>query len=106
MRSATARIAVAAAHALEQKQTVEKEVTERKRSEALLRGILDSAPVGIWMLDRDGYITATNAASNSIWGMPHPHGVYHINICKGWWLDTQTQIPAEEWPASRADRPG
>lgn len=101
-RRVNARIQAATVTALEQKERAEREITERKRSEAVLRGILDSAPVGIWMLNNEGYITATNAASDRIWGMNRPHGIYHINRCTGWRPDTRQQLTPSDWPAARA----
>jgi PAS domain-containing protein len=101
-RRANARIRAASASTLQQKERVEKEVSDRKRSEAVLRGVLDSAPVGIWMLDGEGYITGSNAASDRIWGMNRPHGIYHINRCHGWWPETGQQLTAADWPAARA----
>lgn len=101
-RRANERSQAAVATALEQKERAEKEVSERKRSEAVLRGILDSAPVGIWMLDKEGYITATNAASDRLWGMSRPHGIYHINRCNGRWAYSGQRLSAADWPAARA----
>lgn len=102
MRRANARLRAAAANTIEQKKRVEKEVADRKRSEALLRIIIDSAPVGIWMLNEEGYIAATNAASDRFWGMSRPHGLYHINRCKGWATNTGQLLAASDWPGSRA----
>ena len=41
---------------------------ELRKSEALLRMILDSLPVGVWMSDPGGRVLYANQASRSIWG--------------------------------------
>lgn len=102
MRAAYARIAAAAITAVEHKQRVEQEVSERKRSEALLRGIFDSAPVGIWILDSEGRIIRTNAASERIWSVPADHEAYTVRSLKGWWPATGKHLDDSEWPACRA----
>jgi two-component system, LuxR family, sensor kinase FixL len=102
MRQANTRIAAAAILALEQKERVQAEVRERQRSEALLRGVLDSAPAGIWIVDRGGNITGSNAASDRIWGLSRHHGIYNIRNFKAWWPSNKKRIDPPEWPSSRA----
>jgi two-component system sensor kinase FixL len=101
MRRANNQLKATATIALEQKERVEREVSERKRSEALLRGIFDSAPVGIWIVDRDGYIATTNAASDHIWAMDKRRGVRKVDHCIGWIPQTGEKLTASDWPVSK-----
>lgn len=41
---------------------------ELRKSEALLRMILEALPVGVWMSDQEGRILYANQASKNIWG--------------------------------------
>lgn len=44
--------------------------TEVRKSEALLRMILEALPVGVWMSDQEGRILYANQASRLLWGPP------------------------------------
>ncbi len=102
MRVANRRSKIEAVEALTQKERVEQEAAERRHSEAVLRGILETAPVGIWVLDREGQILSSNAAGARIWGLPRAAGVREVRNYKGWWPDTGKPIQPREWAAARA----
>src|SRR6185369_12770099 len=74
-------------------------VRERKE---LLRNVLETLPVGVWLLDRDGNITHGNPFGQRIWGGAHFVGVEQLDQYKGWLLGTGKRIEAHEWGGARA----
>ncbi|MBW4497383.1 MAG: PAS domain S-box protein [Oscillatoria princeps RMCB-10] len=88
---------------------VSEDITERvraqeasKQSEALLRNILDTLPLGVWIADRQGQIVKNNPASEQIWGGARYVGTDQYDEYKGWWADTGERIAAREWALARA----
>jgi len=79
--------------------------TVRER-EDMLRNVLETIPVGVWLLDREGKITLGNPAGQRIWGGAHFVGMEQFGEYKGWWLATGKRIEAQEWGAARAIREG
>jgi len=79
--------------------------TVREREE-LLRNVLETIPVGVWLLDREGKITHGNPAGQRIWGGAHFVGMEQFGEYKGWGLATGKRIEAQEWGAARAIREG
>lgn len=87
--------------------------TERKqaeealaRNEELLRKVLGSLPVGVWITDRQGQIVMGNSAGQHIWGSTRDLGLHGFADCKGCWIDTGKPVLPEEWPIARAIRKG
>ncbi|HBA87228.1 MAG TPA: hypothetical protein DCZ75_04345 [Geobacter sp.] len=85
------------------------DVSERKRAEqdlkeqdALLRNILETLPVGVWIVDAKGTIIHGNRTGQRIWSGARYVGIEHYGEYKGWWADTGKSIKPEEWPAARA----
>ncbi len=85
------------------------DVTERRRaqealrqSEQLLRTVLETMPVGVWITDRAGTISMANPAALKIWGGARYVGVERFGEYKGWWADTGKLIEPEEWALARA----
>jgi serine phosphatase RsbU (regulator of sigma subunit) len=82
----------------------ERKATEEalRESEQLLRRVLDTLPVGVWITDGQGRIINGNPAGHRIWSgaryvAPDEYGEY-----KGWWAETQQPIAADEWALARA----
>jgi PAS domain S-box-containing protein len=94
--------------------TLFSDVTEQRRAgrvlaerEAHLRTILETLPVGVCIIDRNGGITDSNTMMNRIWGVPD--GAFPIATTmeeyvryNGRWRDTGTALKPEDWAASRA----
>jgi PAS domain S-box-containing protein len=85
------------------------DLTERKeaeeavrRSEQLLRLVLDAIPVGVAVLDPAGNVVINNPASTRIWAhlIPTSHDRYARS--KAWWHDTGRRIKPHEWASARA----
>jgi PAS domain S-box-containing protein len=90
-----------------------RDITERKQAEEawrqnerLLRNILELLPVGVWIADKNGFITYGNPAGQRIWAGYRYVGVEQFGEYKGWWLDTGKRIEPEEWGVTRAIRKG
>jgi PAS domain S-box-containing protein len=77
----------------------EKEV---EKNEALLRTVLETLPVGVWVIDENGNIVHGNPAGRQIWGGAQNVGIDQYGQYKGWWLDTGELIKPDEWSAARA----
>lgn len=94
---------VAIARDITGRKNLEVEVASR---EALLRRVLDTLPVGVWVTDRSGKFIMNNPAGEAIWngkrnGSPEIYSEY-----KGWWPDSGKQIEAKEWAVARAVEKG
>lgn len=88
------------------------DITDRKRAEVnaeleqrLLITVLDALPVAVFLADRSGRITRTNAAAEQIWdsqslplsASPAEYGEY-----KGFWPGTGQAAEASTWGLARA----
>jgi PAS domain S-box-containing protein len=89
------------------------DITAQKQSERtlqdgerLLRSVLESLPVGVWVMDVQGQIVHGNSAGVRIWGGARFVGPQQFGEYKGWWLSTGEPIAAHEWAAARAVREG
>jgi PAS domain S-box-containing protein len=102
MRVAQQRSEVQYNETLRQKKFLEREVQERQKGEALLHAVLETLPVGVWILNAQGKIIKGNAASQTIWGGARYVGMEEFEEYKGWWLDTGKRIEPHEWAAARA----
>jgi PAS domain S-box-containing protein len=67
------------------------------RSSRLLQQVLDSLPVGVWVVGTDGRIVFANPASRRLWG-DEPHAE------RAWLVHGGRPVSAEESAASRALR--
>lgn len=79
------------------------EENEKRRLDA----ILDTAPVGICVVDSKGGLVLANAENRSIWGEhPQPSDVDSYEHWKGWWADGSERqgqrLSAREWTVARA----
>jgi two-component system NarL family sensor kinase len=84
--------------AVERHQTAE----VLRRSEQLLRTVLEALPVGVAVMDPSGDIILTNAASHRIWGGSLRSGRERYAQSKGWWHATGARVAPKEWASVRA----
>lgn len=75
-------------------------------SPEILKAVLESLPVGVWIMDHDGRIIQGNDAGRRIWGGARYVGIEQFGEYKGWWRDTGKLIRSEEWAAARAINKG
>ncbi len=73
-----------------------------RRSEGLLRQVLDALPVGVAVVDRSGDVIRTNPASTRIWGRSIESGRERYAKSKGWWHDSGERVAPDEWASVRA----
>jgi diguanylate cyclase (GGDEF)-like protein/PAS domain S-box-containing protein len=72
------------------------------RSEQMLRQVLDTLPVGVWVADREGKLILGNAASKRIWGDSRVQGVRHFADLRGWRADSGEPLKVADWGMARA----
>ncbi|MEB3827721.1 PAS domain S-box protein [Phormidium sp. CCY1219] len=70
-------------------------------SEQLLQNVLQTLPVGVWILDKSARILRGNLAGEKIWG-----GVKYVTSDRydqycAWWPDSGKRIEPDEWPVKR-----
>lgn len=85
------------------------DITEQKRaeealkqSEELLRTVLETLPVAVWILDREGKVVQANNAAHKIWGGARYVGIDDFGEYKGRWLHSGEPITAADWGGARA----
>lgn len=84
------------------------DVTDSKRaeeslrqSEQLLRLVVESIPVGIWILDRKGGLRSVNSAGRKIWENKVTD-LTSLTECEAWCEVTGKKLSLESWGAYRA----
>lgn len=85
----------------DQREIVRSAEALRER-EGMLRNVLDTLPVGVWLLDREGTVTYGNHAGQKIWEGTFFVGIDQFHVYKGWSLATGELIGAREWGGARA----
>jgi len=71
-------------------------------SEALLRQVLETLPVGVWIADHRGRLTVGNPAARRIWEGARNVGPEGYAQYKGWWSETGEPMRPDEWALARA----
>ena len=81
---------------------IARQAVEEER--AGLRTILDTLPVGVFIVDVAGGIISANDACRRVWGGPIPavHHVREYHLFKGWHPGSHLPLQPEEWAAARA----
>lgn len=72
----------------------------------LLSLVLETLPVGVWIMDSRGRIIHGNPAGRRIWAGARLVGVDEFGEYKGWWADSGALIEAHDWAAARAIEKG
>ncbi|WP_298273549.1 ATP-binding protein [Geobacter sp.] len=81
---------------------LEEKYHELLENEAMLRLVMETLPVGVWIIDHDGLILRSNPAGEKIWGGARYVGMERYGEYRGWWADTGKRIEPHEWGAARA----
>ncbi len=89
------------------------EITEAQATTERLRldAVLEAAPVGIGMADKNGKMLLLNFENRRIWGEhPNAESVDELSSWKGWWADGSTRhgrrLQPDEWGLTRALKSG
>ena len=84
-------------------------VNEQREAEAKLREnqkllstVIETIPLGIWLVDQKGTITHGNSAAQKIWGGAKYVGIEDYGMYKGWFVNNGKKIASREWGAARA----
>jgi len=72
------------------------------RGTRVLEQVLDSLPVGVWVLDREGSVRYGNPAGRAIWGGARYVSLEEYGAYRGWRPETGEAIAPEQWAAARA----
>ena len=75
-------------------------------STRLLSQVLETLPVGVWVVGPSGRIIYGNAAGQQLWGGGRYVSIDGFDQFKGWWVESGRQIEPDEWAAARAVRHG
>lgn len=80
------------------------EIVERKKAEeallqreSLLNEIFDVLPVGLWLADKNGTLTRSNAKGREIWGAEPLVGMENYGVFKARSLLTGKELAPEDW---------
>ena len=76
------------------------------QSTRLLQQVLETLPVGVWVVGPSGRIVYGNAAGQQLWGGARYVGIDGFDQFKGWWVESGRPIAPDEWAAARALRHG
>ena len=85
---------------------IARQIVEEERTR--LRTILETLPVGVFLVDTTGEIVSANDAIRRVWGGPIPdvHSVDEYQAFKGWRADNGQPVQPEDWAAAKALRNG
>jgi signal transduction histidine kinase/ActR/RegA family two-component response regulator len=84
-------------------------VRKAEKERAYLAGVLQAAPVGILVVDRDMKVLHRNPTHRAMFGSPMPQAAGQVNfgLWTGWFIDGEhagRRLEPHEWPLERACR--
>jgi PAS domain S-box-containing protein len=91
---------VTAMKTLERDLAASKSTAERLATR--LQTILETLPVGVYILNATGAIIEANSAARQIWGGLRYVTLDQLGVYRGWWAETGEPIAPEDWAGSRA----
>jgi PAS domain S-box-containing protein len=74
--------------------------------EALLRTVIDTLPVGVWIVDADGAVLTANQQVRAIWRGEGGDGKPDRGDDLAWWTETGERVAAQQQGIARALRTG
>jgi PAS domain S-box-containing protein len=90
------------AEAVDNVKVLTQALEQLQQNEELLRNVLETLPVGVWIVDKTGKIVQGNRAGREIWAGGKSVGIDQYGEYKGWWVNTGKKIEPQEWAAVRA----
>ncbi|WP_433705759.1 PAS domain-containing protein [Paraburkholderia sacchari] len=82
-----------------QRKTMEKALA---RSEYMMRKVIETIPVGLWIADEGGHIRIANPEAERIWGGARLVELAQYGEYKGRWESTGKEVGSEGWTLARA----
>ncbi|MGB4812504.1 MAG: PAS domain S-box protein [Methylophilaceae bacterium] len=89
------------------------DITERKQlesslelSEYMMRKVIETIPLGLWVADQSGRITTANPEAERIWGGAKLVELSRYSEYKGWREDTGQEVSGADWTLARAVKHG
>lgn len=76
--------------------------TELAQANALLRQVLDTLPVGVWIYDEKGELLHGNPEGERIWGHKGYTGIRDAHLYRAWRPETGEPLLPEQWSGVRA----
>jgi signal transduction histidine kinase len=73
-----------------------------RNQQALMQQVVESMPVGIWLLDQQGNVSHTNPAAVALWNGAQYAGVKEFDGYRAWWVDSGEPIAQDQWAGTRA----
>jgi PAS domain S-box-containing protein len=67
---------------------------------SFLSAVIETIPVGVWLLNPHGHIWLANAAAIRMWGEMRWVGPGGYGQYKAWWVDGGQPVKPEEWAAA------
>lgn len=83
---------------------IEKEGAQHalKESEKLFKLLVENLPIGVWLIDKKGYIFSENPAAVKIWGGDKRIPIENYSELQGWVYETGKKVESHEWASVRA----
>jgi PAS domain S-box-containing protein len=85
---------------------VERDNEDAIARSGLLRRVLDTIPVGVWVADKDGQIMLSNPADRLIWAEPSSTGRDAYSRHRAWSADSGQPLQRDDWALAKAIRSG
>lgn len=89
------------------------DITERKKTEEiflqrefLLNKIFDVLPVGLWLADKNGTLTRSNAKGREIWGAEPLVGQEHYGVFKARAFPSGKELEPQDWALAHTIQEG
>jgi PAS domain S-box-containing protein len=84
---------------ISKRKEVEDSLHEREK---FIRTVIDTVPVGVFVVNKEGVITYLNPAGQNIWQGGQYVGLDDLDVYKGWRTSDGTVVKAHEWGSARA----
>ncbi len=85
---------------------VRRALVRQQEDAELLRKVIETMPVGVWLADADGRVVLGNRVGQAIWAGFRYVGIEGYGEYRGWWADSGRPIATGEWGMARAIRNG
>nr|WP_320048992.1 PAS domain S-box protein [uncultured Desulfuromonas sp.] len=80
-------------------------IRRAQRGEILFHKVVETIPIGIWVVDPEGHVVDHNSAAQQLltdFGIQEYKDIQGYATIQGWWSDNGQEVRPEEWGISRA----